>query len=123
MHNTTEQHVISLSRERSKMGNPVNCRRISFNISFNLSKLECTEIPNDVKRACLILLKNALQSCCQRTPCIMQASQRLSNFFVYTALWDSHNKISQQLPFYIVMGDYSKDGDLKNAHFKVGVKQ
>lgn len=52
----------------------------------------------------------------------MQASQLLSNFFVYTALWNTHNKITQQLLFYITMGGYSKESDLKNAHFNVGVK-
>lgn len=67
-----------LSGECSKMRNLVTCRRVLLNTSFNLPKLEHTEIPYEVKCACLILLRNALhQPCCQRTPCIMQVSQLL----------------------------------------------
>lgn len=109
-----------LSGDCSKMRNLVKCRRVSLNISFNLPKPECREIPHDTKRACLILLRHALhQSGCQRTPCIMQVSQLLLNFSLLTPdCGISITKLLKQLPFYVILGGYSKDSDLKNCPFQ-----
>lgn len=95
-----------ISGECSKIGNLVKYRRVSLNTSFNLSKLECTEIPYDVKGACLILLRNGLhQSCCQRTPCIMQVSELLVNFSVFMLYCGNLiTKLLHHLPFQIIMG-------------------
>lgn len=114
-----------ISGECSKIGNLVKYSRVSLNTSFNLPKLECTEIPYDVKGACLILLRNGLhQSCCQRTPCIMQVLELLVNFFLFILYCGILiTKLLNHLPFQRIMGGYSRDSDLKNVHLKVGVKQ